>query len=103
MRGEENIIKNMAIYLGMKVCAFLIRLERLQNILLMQKYYIIKCHIFARFLKPKTRKHMIELANKSVKDINIPFHVFPDKSSLYSLDKKTRKQMKKLREKYKNI
>ena len=56
-----------------------------------------------RFLKPKTRKHMIELANKSVKDINIPFHIFPDKSSHYSLDKKTRKQIKKLREKYKNI
>tara|TARA_Y100001935_G_C17271036_1_gene491967 strand:+ start:171 stop:620 length:450 start_codon:yes stop_codon:yes gene_type:complete len=56
-----------------------------------------------RFLKPKTRKHMIELAKKPIKDINIPFHVFPDKSSLYSLDKKIRKQMKNLREKYKNI
>ena len=56
-----------------------------------------------RFLKPKTRKHMIDLANKKVKDINIPFHVFPDKSSLYSLDKKTRKHMKNLREKYKDI
>ena len=30
------------------------------------------------FLKPKTRKFMIELANKKVKKINIPFHIFPD-------------------------
>tara|TARA_A100001015_G_scaffold18095_1_gene20994 strand:+ start:4223 stop:4630 length:408 start_codon:yes stop_codon:yes gene_type:complete len=31
-----------------------------------------------RFLKPQTRKLMIELANKPLKKINIPFHIFPD-------------------------
>ena len=29
-----------------------------------------------RFLKPKTRKYMIELANKKVKKINIPLHEY---------------------------
>ena len=31
-----------------------------------------------RFLKPNTRKHMIELAKKPVSKIDIPFHVFQD-------------------------
>ena len=31
-----------------------------------------------RFLKPHTRKHMIELANMKVKKINISGHIFPD-------------------------
>ena len=61
-----------------------------------------------RFLKPKTRKHMIELANKKVQTINIPYHIFPDvnKKTL----KKNIKNMKKgknlfikLRKKYKDI
>ena len=56
-----------------------------------------------RFLKPKTRKHMIDLAKKDVKDINIPFHVFSEKFSLKHFNNKTRKQIKRLREKYKDI
>ena len=63
-----------------------------------------------RFLKPKTRKHMIELANKSIKQINIPFSLFPDniknmssKKILKMYDKKTRKKIYNLRKKYKNI
>lgn len=56
-----------------------------------------------RFLKPKTRKHMIQLAKKPIKDINIPFHIFPEKFSLSSLDKKTRKKISHLRKKYQNI
>ena len=63
-----------------------------------------------RFLKPKTRKHMIELANKPVKEINIPFSLFPDniknmssKKTLKMYDKKTRKKIYTLRKKYKNI
>ena len=63
-----------------------------------------------RFLKPKTRKHMIELANKPIKEINIPFSLFPDniknmssKKTLKMYDKKTRKKVYNLRKKYKNI
>ncbi len=54
-----------------------------------------------RFLKPKTRKHMIDLANKKVKDIDIPFSIFPDYDE--GLNKKKRKEMIKLRKKYKDI
>lgn len=65
-----------------------------------------------RFLKPKTRKLMIELANKEVKKINIPFHIFPDlkidnRENLYKITKNMTKKNKKnfffLRKKYKNI
>ena len=63
-----------------------------------------------RFLKPKTRKHMIELANKPVKEINIPFSLFPDniknmssKKTLKMYDKKTRKKIYNFRNIYKNI
>lgn len=65
-----------------------------------------------RFLKPKTRKYMIELANKEVKKINIPFHIFPDlkinnRENLYkiikNMTKKNRKKFFSLRKKYKNI
>ena len=63
-----------------------------------------------RFLKPKTRKHMIELANKPVKQINLPFSLFPDtiknkspSQTLKMYDKKTRKKIYTLRKKYKNI
>ena len=43
-----------------------------------------------RFLKPTTRKHMIELANMKVKKINIPGHIFPD------LNKKKGDNIKKI-------
>ena len=67
-----------------------------------------------RFLKPNTRKHMIELANKEVKDINIPFSVFPDPYRNHSKkqlvnnmikhkSRKVKKLFYKLRKKYKNI
>lgn len=65
-----------------------------------------------RFLKPKTRKYMIELANKEVKKINIPFHIFPDlknnnRENLYKITKHMTKKNKKhfynLRKIYKNI
>lgn len=65
-----------------------------------------------RFLKPQTRKLMIELANKPLKKINIPFHVFPDlnKENRMSARKmgknmtqKNRKLFNTLRKKYKNI
>lgn len=42
-----------------------------------------------RFLKPTTRKHMIDLANMKVKKINIPGHIFPD------LNKKKERMLKK--------
>jgi len=65
-----------------------------------------------RFLKPKTRKHMIELANMEVKKINIPGHIFPDlnkkkrenvKKIFKNMTKKNRTKFMKLRKKYKNI
>tara|TARA_X000000368_G_scaffold73013_1_gene53473 strand:+ start:23228 stop:23695 length:468 start_codon:yes stop_codon:yes gene_type:complete len=63
-----------------------------------------------RFLKPKTRKHMIELAKKPIKQINIPFSLFPDNiknmssnKTLKMYDKTTRKKIYNLRKKYKNI
>ena len=67
-----------------------------------------------RFLKPKTRKYMVDLAKKSIKEINIPFTIFPDpkknvsinktvKNILNSLDKKQKKHFKSLRKKYKDI
>lgn len=55
-----------------------------------------------RYLKPKTRKHMVNLANKKIKDINIPFTLFPD----FKYDKRfvnKNKGLKKLRVKYKDI
>jgi len=52
-----------------------------------------------RFLKPKTRRHMIKLANKPVKDINIPFHVFPEGVRVKGMNSR----LKRLREKYKDI
>jgi len=59
-----------------------------------------------RYLKPNTRKHMIELAKKPIKKINIPFHVFHDKKhqkSLKRMGKKERKLYFSLKKKYKNI
>ena len=65
-----------------------------------------------RFLKPTTRKHMIELANMKVKKINIPGHIFPDlnkkkgeniKKIFKTMTKKNRNKFMKLRIKYKNI
>lgn len=53
-----------------------------------------------RFLKPKTRKHMIELANKPVKEINIPYHIFPD--ILNNKNNKNNKKNKKKRRQYIN-
>jgi len=49
-----------------------------------------------RFLKPKTRRKMIELAKEPIKKINIPFMVFTKK-------RKTSKEIKKLRSKFKDI
>lgn len=65
-----------------------------------------------RFLKPQTRKLMIELANQPLKKINIPFHIFPDfknkkemnvKKMTKNMTQKNRKLFYKLRKKYKNI
>ena len=58
-----------------------------------------------RFLKPNTRKHMIELANKNVKEINIPFSLFNHKVKGISrnITKKNNKRLINLRKKYKNI
>tara|TARA_Y100000389_G_scaffold56695_1_gene52636 strand:+ start:280 stop:603 length:324 start_codon:yes stop_codon:yes gene_type:complete len=60
-----------------------------------------------RFLKPTTRKYMIELANKSKKKINIPFDIFPDNNNIYhytkNMTQKNRKLFHKLRKKYKSI
>ena len=65
-----------------------------------------------RLLKPKTRKYMIELANKKVKKINIPFHIFPDlkinkRENLHKIAKNMTKKNKKnfffLRNKYNKI
>ena len=63
-----------------------------------------------RFLKPKTRKLMIELANKQVPEINIPGHIYPDlkkgttiKKVIKNMTKKNRQQFLHLRKKYKKI
>ena len=63
-----------------------------------------------RFLKPKTRKYMIELANMPIDKINIGFHVFPDlhknttiNKMIKNMTKKNRKHFINLRKKYKNI
>tara|TARA_B100000424_G_scaffold43820_1_gene29917 strand:- start:482 stop:820 length:339 start_codon:yes stop_codon:yes gene_type:complete len=63
-----------------------------------------------RFLKPYTRKYMIELANKPVEKINIPGHIFPDlnkketiKKALNNMTKKNKKTFLSLRKKYKKI
>jgi len=55
-----------------------------------------------RFLKPHTRRHMIELANKPIKEINIPAHVFPDKPNKFQT-KKDKLRYNKLRRTYKRI
>lgn len=49
-----------------------------------------------RFLKPKTRRKMIELAKEPLQKINIPFMVFTKK-------RKTSKEIQKLRKKFKDI
>ena len=54
-----------------------------------------------RFLRPQTRKHMIELANKPVNKINIPSHVFD--TPINRMPKSQRKRYRTLRKKYKNI
>ena len=57
-----------------------------------------------RFLKPTTRKHMIELAKKPIRKINIPFHIFPEnKKTLKHMNKKNKKLYYSLKKKYKNI
>ena len=59
-----------------------------------------------RFLKPKTRKHMINLAKKDVKDINIPYHIFPEnwsKRTLKKMKKKDQNKILRLRKLYKDI
>ena len=63
-----------------------------------------------RFLKPQTRKNMVELAKKPVKHINIPFSIFPHTKKTKSISqfiknmtKKNRKRFYKLRKKYKAI
>ena len=63
-----------------------------------------------RFLKPKTRKLMIDLAKKPVSIINIPGHIFPDlkkhqtiNSVFKNMTKKNIKRFYKLRKKYKDI
>lgn len=59
-----------------------------------------------RHLKPNTRKFMIELANKPIEKINIPFHVFQDKKNkktLKSMNKKERELYFYLKKKYRNI
>lgn len=55
-----------------------------------------------RFLKPHTRRHMIELAKKPVKEINIPGHVFPDSPNKFQT-KKLSQRYKHLRKTYRKI
>ena len=54
-----------------------------------------------RFLKPQTRKHMIELAQKPINKINIPAHVFDQPIS--KLPRNIRQKYKTYRKKYKTI
>jgi len=57
-----------------------------------------------RFLKPKTRKHMIHLANKPRHYLNLDFHVFPDKKyNTKNMSRKNALRYKTLRRKYKDI
>jgi len=63
-----------------------------------------------RFLKPQTRKHMVQLAKKPVKVINIPFTIFPhtkktksDSQFINNMTKKKRARFYKLRKHYKAI
>lgn len=50
-----------------------------------------------RFLRPSTRKQMIRLSERPVKEINIPFTLYG------SLPKKYRKKARTLKKKYPNI
>ena len=57
-----------------------------------------------RFLKPHTRKHMINLAKKPANYLNLDFHLFPDKKyNIKNMSKKNAMRYKTLRKKYKNI
>ena len=60
-----------------------------------------------RFLRPETRKHMVSLAKKSVKHINIPFTLFShtksDSRFTNNMTKKNRHKLYKLRKKYRSI
>ena len=69
-----------------------------------------------RFIKPNTRKYMIDLAKKPVKTINIPFTIFPTnnakntiknkkliKTYMKNMTRSNKKRFLKLRKKYKNI
>jgi hypothetical protein len=63
-----------------------------------------------RFLKPNTRKNIIELANKKLNYINIPFMLYPSlkkhetiKKHTKSMPKHKRKLFYSLRKKYKNM
>lgn len=65
-----------------------------------------------RFLKPNTRKQMIKLANKPVKKINIPFHIYPGRNLQSSknikkvtknMTQKNKRLYRRLRREYKNI
>jgi len=60
-----------------------------------------------RFLKPETRKHMVLLAKKPIKHINIPFSVFshtkPNSRFINNMTKKNRNRLYKLRKKYRSI
>ena len=54
-----------------------------------------------RFLKPNTRKHMIELAKMPISKINIPFSLYGDNGEI--IPKKYKKLRKTLKKKYKKI
>jgi len=54
-----------------------------------------------RFLKPNTRKHMIELAKMPASKINIPFSLYGDNGEF--IHKKHRKLRRTLKKKYRNI
>ena len=67
-----------------------------------------------RFLKPSTKRHIIDIASKSVDEINIPYDIFPEydnkkeersiiRNITKKINKKNRKKFFTLRKKYKTI
>lgn len=53
-----------------------------------------------RYLKPKTRKYMIQLAKKSVKKLNIPFSLFNNRENKKYINKITKNMTRENKKKF---
>ena len=79
------------------------RTKKIKNSVLASELHKKMPYIW-RFLKPNTRKLMIKIAKQPIPKINIPFHVWPDRTiNLNKMTKKNRSLYNQLRKTYKNI